>query len=482
MIRGAIYLFLGKTGNLLISSLQILLIPRLLGPASMGFYSYWLSVYFVMARILGLGGQHMIIKNAPEFRMKNNSMTSTLVKKTALIKLPVFLALLGGGFLLWSSDYPYFLLTALAALLFSLNLLGESVIYSFNWMGTYALIPLIRIASRVTLVIVLFYLFSQSGIIVGIFGAPLLAFLLSLFLVLHLLPRKKATLEKPFSKYFSFGFWIYLSVAIQGMMVWLVPILAEMSIQDMAVVGYFGVGVQICFSATLLIFFISESVLPSLVEFRIKDKEKFKDSLRFAWKYTNILLIPLAVGGFVLARPLVTFIIGKEYTAGTLIIKLFFPAIIFLSWIRYHRQILFVYEKKIQILLTQVINLLVFLGSWFYLIKAGQTELAPLSLSLGSFLGYLFILICSHKREKVTKYFLYLIKPLFAASLMGLVVNIFVIHSLIKLLGVIIFGAFLYSFFLILFKGVGKYDLELLKEFVKSTKISRNRPEINDPS
>lgn len=477
MIKGAVFLFMGKTGNLLISSLQILLIPRLLGPASMGFYSYWLAVYFVAARILGLGGQQMVIKNAPEFRMKNNSMTSTLVKKAALIKFPVFLALLGGGLLLWASDYPYFLLTVLAAFLFSLNLLGESVIYSFNRMGTYSLIPVIRTASRVSLVIIFFYLFSQQGIIGGIFVAPFVAFLLTLFLVLRLLPPKQAALEKPFGDYFSFGFWIYLSAAIMGAIVWLVPILAEISTPNMAIVGYFGVGVQICFSVTLLIFFISESILPSLVEFRIKDQEKFRDSLRFAWKYTNIILIPLAVGGFVLARPLVTFIIGKEYTAGTLIIKLFFPAIIFLSWIRYHRQILFVYEKKIQIFLTQVINLLVFIGTWFFLIKAGRTELAPLSLCLGSFLGYLYIMICSRKREKVKKYFLYLIKPLLAASLMGLVVHLFVIHSLLKLLGVVFLGFLLYSVFLVLFKGVGKYDLTLLKEFAKSVKISRKQME-----
>lgn len=471
IIKGAIFLFLGKISNFFISSLQILLIPRLLGPKNMGFYAYWLSVYFIAARILGLGGQHIIIKYVPELRIKNKFMIPSLVKKIVYMKIPLFLVIICWGVFFWRNDLSYFMIIVSAALLFSLNLVGESIFYSYNWMRTYALLPLIRFGSRIILIIVLFYLFYTTGIVFGVLGAPLIAFSLSLFLVLRLLPKKQTSLDQPFSKYFSFGFWIYISVAIQGMIVWLITILSKIYVKDMEIVGYFGVGVQICFTVTLLIFFINESILPSLVEFHLMKDSKFKDSLRLAWKYTNIFLFPLILGGYVLAQPLVAFIIGKDYVPGTLIIKLFFPTIIFFSWIRFHNQILFVYEKKVKIFLTQLINLLVFLGSWFYLVKLGKIHFSPLSLCLGAIIAYFFILIYSNKIEKVKNYVTNFLKPLLAASLMALLMNFFKVQSIIQLILLALLGLFSYGLFLLFFRGIGKDDLRILKEFLNSVKI-----------
>ncbi len=438
----------------------------------MGFYSYWLSVYFIVGRILGLGGQQIIIKYVPELRIKNKFMIPSLVKKVAFMKLPLFLVIICWGLLFWTNELAFFMIVVSASLLFSLNLVGESILYSHNWMGTYALIPLLRQSLRIILVIVLFYLFYTSGIVIGIFGAPVIAFLLSLFLALRLLPQKHITLDQPFRKYFSFGFWIYISEAIYGMILWLIVILSRIYIEDMEIVGFLGVGVQICFSVTLLIFFINESILPSLVEFRVLGDRKFKDSIKLAWKYTNIILFPLIFGGYVLAKPFIAYVIGKDFVAGTLIIKLFFPAILFLSWIRFHIQILFVYEKKIMIFLTQLINLVVFLGSWFYLVKSEHIHFAPLSLVLGTMIAYVFILLSSNKIEKVEHYVAHLLKPLTAASLMALVVNFLEIQSLPQLFLVILLGFFIYTLFLFLFKGIGADDIKIFKEFVTSIRPS----------
>jgi len=453
------------------SSLQILLIPRLLGPKNMGFYSYWLSVYFIVARLLGLGGQHIIIKYVPELRVKNESIIPTLIKKVVYLKFPLFLLIVGWGLFFWTKEISYFLIIVLASLLFSLNLVGESIIYSYNRMGTYAVLPLVRFGSRIILVILFFYFFYSTGIIWAIFTAPLIAFSLSLILALRLLPSSQRKLEQPFRYYFSFGFWIYISTAIQGIIVWLITILSKMQLKEMAVVGYFGVGVQICFSVIMLIFFINESILPSLVEFRALEDKKLKDSLRLAWKYTNILIFPLILGGFVLTKPLVTFIIGQDYKAGTTIIQMFLPCIIFFSWIRYHIQILFVYGKKIKIFLTQVINLLVFLGLWFYLIGQGKINLAPLSLCGGAITAYLFILFYSRQLERVKNYAKNFLRPLMAAGVMALLVNFLKVQTIGQLLLAVLIGLFSYGLVLILIKGIGKNDLDILKEFLRSVKI-----------
>ncbi len=132
IIKGAIFLFLGRIITVFIESLHIFLIPRLLGPKNMGFYSFWISVYFIIARILGLGGQHIIIKYLPELRMKNESMIPSLVKKVVYMKIPLFLLIACSGFLLYPEEISYFLIIATASLLFSLNLAGESIVYSYK--------------------------------------------------------------------------------------------------------------------------------------------------------------------------------------------------------------------------------------------------------------------------------------------------------------------------------------------------------------
>lgn len=471
IIKGAVFLFMGKTLTIIIEVLQILLIPRILGPENMGFYAYWLSVYFIAARILGLGGTVIIIRYIPELRIKSESMIPSLIKKIVYMKIPAFFIILGLGILIWTNEISHFMIIAIASLLFSLGLAGEFIVYSYNRMGTYALIPLIRLTSRTILVIALFYLFHTTGIVFGIFVAPLIGFSLSLYFSFRLLPRDPIPLDQPFRKYLSFGFWVYLSEALQGIIVWLITILSREYIKDMTIVGYFGIGAQICFSIIMLVYFINESILPSLVEFRVMDNKKLRDSVRLAWKYTNILLFPLIFGGYVLAGPLITFFIGKDYIPGTHIIKLFFPAVIFFALIRLHNQILFVYDKKIKIFLTQLINLLVFLGAWFYLIGREEINYAPLSLCLGTFVAYLFILFHANKIVKVENYMANFLKPLMAASLMALVVNFFKVHSIFQLLFVVILGFLSYGLLLFVFRSIGKYDFEILKEFLKSVKI-----------
>ena len=473
IIKGAIFLFIGKILNVVLAVVQIILIPRLLGPQNMGFYSFWLSLYFIFARILGLGGQHIIIKYVPELRIKNKLMIPTLIKKVIYTKFPLFFIIICLGLLFYASEPTYFLIVVCASLLFSLNLAAESVFFSYNRMEIYVLISFVRLALRVIFVIVLFYAFYKTGIVLGILGAPLIAFLLSLFLLSRLLPKNHVGLDQPFRKHFSFGFWIYLSMAIQGIVTWLIIILSKIYIKDMVVVGYLGVGVQLFFNITMLVYVINQSILPSLIEFNYFKDEKFKSSLRLAWKYTNIFLFPVVLGGYILAEPIISFMVGKDYIPGSFIIKLFFLPVIFMSWIKFHTHVLFVNKKKITIFLTGLLYLLFFIGTWFFFVCQKYIDITPLSLCAGTFAAYLFILIHSNKIIKIENYFSSFLRPLIASSFMAVILNFFNVNSIIQLLLLALLGFILYLLFLFLFRGINKKDFNLLKEFFKSAKVFR---------
>ena len=105
------------------------------------------------------------------------------------------------------------------------------------------------------------------------------------------------------------------------------------------------------------------------------------------------------------------------------------------------------------------------------MIRLHKFDLAPLSLSLGALLAYLFILFHSNKVEKVENYFAHFLKPFMAASLMALVVRFFKVNSVTQLFLMAPVALLLYGLFLFLFRGIGKEDLSILKEFLKSVKI-----------
>jgi len=324
-------------------------------------------------------------------------MIPTLIKKVIYTKFPLFFIIICLGLLFYSSEPTYFVIVVCASLLFSLNLAAESVFFSYNRMEIYVLIGFVRLALRVIFVLVLFYAFYTTGIVLGILVAPFMALILSLFLLSRLLPKNHVGLDQPFRKHFSFGFWIYLSMAIQGIVTWLIIILSKIYIKDMAVIGYLGVGIQLFFNITMLVYVINQSILPSLIEFNYFKDEKIKSSLRLAWKYTNIFMFPVVLGGYILAEPIISFMVGKDYSPGSFIIKLFFLPVIFMSWIKFHTHVLFVNKKKIAIFLTGLLYLLFFIGTWFFFVFQKYIDITPLSLCAGTFAAYLFILIHSNK-------------------------------------------------------------------------------------
>ena len=262
-------------------------------------------------------------------------------------------------------------------------------------------------------------------------------------------------------------------MAIQGIVTWLIIILSKIYIKDMAVIGYLGVGIQLFFNITMLVYVINQSILPSLIEFNYFKDEKIKSSLRLAWKYTNIFMFPVVLGGYILAEPIIFFMVGKDYSPGSFIIKLFFLPVIFMSWIKFHTHVLFVNKKKIAIFLTGLLYLLFFIGTWFFFVFQKYIDITPLSLCAGTFAAYLFILIHSNKIIKIENYFSSFLRPLIAAFFMAVILNFFIVNSIIQLLLLALLGFILYFLFLFLFRGINKKDFNLIKEFFQSAKVFR---------
>ena len=466
--RGTFYILFGKIFLVFLGFLYVSLVPRILGPENMGFYSYWFSIFIIIAVILDLGGSSALARYIPELRERNQDSIRPLIEKTIGIKFPFILLILFVGLFLVSKGKPYFLIIFVASIYACIESIIQITLYSYNHMGKYALITLSRILARLILVIVLFILFGSIGILLGILGAAIIVPMVFGLFAIKLLPKTSGSLDRPFREYLTFGLFVYLGILFFNLTNWSVVILSKNYISDMAVIGFLGLGLQICFVAIVeIVSSVGESVLPSLIEFHVTYDKKLKESLELNWKYTNLILFPLIFGLFILARPAISIVVGEEFLPTVVLIELLLPATVFISWALIHQQILLIYEKKKEIFVTQLIGFMVFLISGVVLIEDIGITGAPISLSLGTFAGFICIYFLSLKIIKIHSYSRHIFKPFIASVGMGVTLSFIEVTNPTYLLGAAILGGSIYLLMMLLIKGIIRTDIERVKDVFK---------------
>lgn len=462
--RGSLYILLGRIAMIFLGALNVTLVPRILGPTNMGFYSYWLSVFLILLALLDLGGYSILIRYLPELRKRNQSSVRPLIKKTIELKFPFILLIFLGGLFVFSRERYYFLIIFLASTFFSISMIIQAGLYAYGDMKKYALLRFSRVLTRFILILVLFIVLGSIGILYGILVGAILVTFISGFFIIKLLPKTSGSLEKPIREYLTFGLFVYLGSSFSVLTTWSSVVLSKKYIPDMDLIGFLGLGLQICLVAIGgIVLFVGESVFPSLVEFHVTNYEKFKRSLELNWKYTNMILFPIISGFFILSKPVITIVVGEGYLPTVEIIDLFLPAIVFITWTGIHRQILLIFEKKKEIFLSQFIGFVVFLICGLILIKNLGITGAPIAVSLGTFIGFICMYLVSARTMKIHSYLSHIIRPFMASAGMSIILSLVVVNTIITLLGTITFGASIYFILMMLIKGITRDDIERVK-------------------
>lgn len=461
--RGAVFILGGKIAAFILMAGQAIVIPRVLGPESMGFYFYWLSIFFILGSAFGLGGFSILSRYIPEFWATNQSAIRPLVWRVIGIKFPaVILVLLAGPFLFPETGAHFFIIV-LSAIILSISRGMGVIIYAHKEMGKYSLLSFIRLLFRFILILVLFSLLGNKGILLAFLGSSLLVSILFGRATLNSLPKTHGELPRPFKDYLVFGIWLYFGGLLSSLTNWSVVVLSEKQIGDLAIIGYLGVGLQISFFIRYLIFSVGESVFPSLVEFFAQKDQRFRKSIELSWRYTNLILFPIVSGAFILIKPTIVLLIGSEFLPSAKIVNLLMPAVIFFCWSHIHKQILYAHEKKREIFLISFLEFAVFFISGWYLIKVEGILGAPMSLCLGSLVGYIYACRTSLRLEKISGYLPSITKPALASCVMGILLRPIPVTTIFHLLGNLFLGVILYLGIMWMLKGITSQDIERLK-------------------
>ncbi len=326
--RGSLILLLGQVSSTLVLAVGMLLVANLLGAQSFGKFNMAQSIVSMASLVIGLGLQPSMIKYISQYRFEGKHGRIRVLIETGLL-----ISLISSGF---ATILVYSLSGVIANQVYnqpeqaiyirylSLGIIGTS-------MMTYAMgvtVGYERMKLRSILNIVYSFLKSVSspvliylglgvlGAIYGHFAPVLLSGLLGLGFVL-LLRRNEAPSADDFTHVDAlrmilvFGFPIYLTTLLNGIVPQLFITILGTSVSDV-VVGNYAAALNFSVLLSFVTLPIGTTIFPLFSKL-----ENNMDDLGFLYrnavKYSTLFAYPILVMIMAMSNPIITALFGTKY-------------------------------------------------------------------------------------------------------------------------------------------------------------------------
>jgi len=231
--------------------------------------------------------------------------------------------------------------------------------------------------------------------------------------------------------------------------------------KDSTAVGIYGAPYKILEILITIPSIFMGSVFPLISKYIKEGDNRFQESFKTSFDFMLIIAVPLVVGIYLLAKPIVNLILGPEFIASTLVLQylIFAVLIIFLGTIMGNFVVAANLQKKL---------VWIYLFSVFFNIT-GNLILIPRYSYIGSSITTIAteFLVCScayvivYKNLKLVPRMSIVLKVLFAAAVMG--IFLYYLNSL-NLLLLISVGTIIYFAALYLIGGIRK---EMILKMIK---------------
>lgn len=268
---------------------------------------------------------------------------------------------------------------------------------------------------------------------------------------------------------FDFDYWKYILkeslplgvVIVLGLIYFKIDTIMLSIMKDSTAVGIYGAPYKILEILITIPAIFMGSVFPLISKYIKEGDYRFKESFKISFDFMLIIAIPLVVGVYLLAKPLVYLILGPEFSDSIIVLQylIFAVLIIFLGTIMGNFVVAANLQKKLVI---------IYLFSVFFNI-AGNLILIPHYSYIGSSITTIAteFLVCScayviiYKNLKLVPRIGILFKVLIATLLMGIFLYYF---NNVNLFLLVFIGSTIYFIVLYLIGGIKK---EMLIKMIK---------------
>lgn len=455
-------LFLGIISQL-IGFAAVIYLARVLGPGGFGKINFAIAIitYFTLIANMGLPllGTREIAREKDKIR---DYLGSILTLRLCLALLGFGLLLLLAFFLNKPIEIKYLII------LYGLGLIPSALLLDWAFQGVEKMeyVGLGNIlATAIYVVLVLFFVKSPEQILV----VPCFQVAGSLLAAVILFSIFAKNLGKPVFK-IDLVFW--KSLLRKSLPIGFSLIMAQIFYNIDTVmlgfmrsdeeVGYYNAAYKIIMLLIFVIGVYHDAIFPVISNYYKTSLDSLRKLLSFTQELMVAVAVPLAVGGTILARPIINLLYGTDYNNGIIAFQILIWAVVIIYINTAYSRGLLACKKENWFLAGTIIPAMVNLTSNFILIPPLGLKGAAIATVIAEASGFLVMYI-GFKKIFYMPFHNYIIRPLLASSLMLIFLH-WGLNSLnLNMVSLIIGGALIYSGLFYLMRGVTREEIALIK-------------------
>jgi len=493
IIKDSFWSFISRTINRIGALIFTIILARFLMPEGYGIYSIVFSTAMIFCTFADLGINSTLSRYLSSALVKDRKKIPSYhwyllkIKFVFSLIISILLLILSyplSFYVFKNSDlFLPFIIASFYIFVLSFEGFYIEVFYSLEKINYVSFKQSVNQVLRIVLALLVFYFISSSYHIIGIFAALIITSIFVLFLTLFYLKKlipslyhkPKEKIDKKRVKRFA-GFLIIASIS--GIFFLYVDSIIIGIFLLPEYVGYYRAAFSLIFGAASFVAFLEPMLIPIFTKLRKIQTQNVLDKLL---RYVFIIAIPISFGLLVLGKYFLTFLFGASYFKGALPMMFLSFLILPLVSAGFFSSLFSAKEKPkfLAQLMVSITIINIFLDLLFIKLFLLISPIwAITGVALATLISWIFYFIAStyliKKKLNLTIPLKLLAKPLIASLIMTgiLFYTISFVKNMTLILGIslIIFGALIYLFSMILIKGINKQDLDLIKFSIKKLK------------
>ncbi|WP_299675374.1 flippase [uncultured Dokdonia sp.] len=373
-------------------------IARYLGPDDFGIFSYAESFVYLFAAFAGLGLDQIVVREL----VKDPSKRDEILGTTFLLRLFGFLVMFLGMFLvtqlLDNRAIKNTMVMVIGVTIFFQSIRGVDFYFQSKVLSKYTAISNLIAVSVLSIVKVALIL-SEAPLIYFAYALVLEWILISTGYIISYIHHKLSILKWRFkwsvAKSLLKKSWVLIIGSVAAALYMKIDQVMIDEILDERSVGLYSVAVKMTSIWIFVTVAVTQSVFPSLVSMRKKDRALFLKRLQQLYDVLIKIAIVVSVFYTIFASYFIPLLFGSEYTESSYILVLYIWSIVFVflsngSWGFYLNENLERFSS-IRLVIGAIVNisLNIFFIEWYGLIGAAYATLISYAIS-GYFVNVLF--------------------------------------------------------------------------------------------
>jgi len=487
VIKGSFWGGLANFLNRIGAFIFTVFLARFLLPENFGLYSLTMSIALIFMTFADLGLNQTLIRYFSLYKNKKKAVAYFRY----IFKIKFFLSLFL-SFLLLITAYPLshifgnpslFLPLVFASLFILTSLFLNfltSFFYAIRKVKHVTIKEIIFQITRIFLTVFLFFILASSYYVLGVITALIITNMIILSLLIFWLykftpsifRKTKERIEKEKKvKLIKFVGFITLT-SISGIFFTYIDTIMLGFFVSFSYIGYYRAAFSFIFGIAGFFSYLSSVFLPIFTGLHKKRLERAFDKIT---KINSIISIPMTFGILALGKYFIKILYGNTYLPASMLLSLL--SFLLITHVFSSMFSVLFYSKGNPEAVAKIIfiSLLcnIFLNYFFISLLFEISELhalwgAALATVLSRFLLFFFFIKLGKEKLGIILKKKFFTKPILASIIMFFVLyflNAYIVKDMTLLIGIgeIFLGVIVYFFFLILMKGLGKGEIELIQ-------------------